>query len=184
MINFKSKVSNAVKNSAETIKHQAVNLNKTIVEGSEDLNRKIQDGSESLNKTIKNPPEYNFLVFAFPILLILIAFVPMAPWVAQVIGFVIFCCLGYVLFYEYRQSKKYDRVFFIALGLVILFNPIIPFYIPGLLINIIAIGAIGYLAFLTKIDNSTGTRKNMKPAVKATVRNNSGHANHSKKSHK
>lgn len=154
MLNFKKKFTNPIKNPVKDIKRQAENLNKTVKEASEDLNKKIHESSKSLDESFKKPAEYNYLIFLFPILLILLAFIPMPIWVLQIVRVIIFACMGYVLFFEYRLPKKRDKVFMISLALVILFNPLIPFYIPGAPINIIAILAIAYLAKLTQIKNS------------------------------
>jgi Flp pilus assembly protein TadB len=155
--NLKKKLSSSIKNSGETIKNQSEALNKSLKDGSktlrsetERLNRTIENESKVISKSFRNPPEYNYLVFAFPIIFILLAFIPMPEMMLQIIRLVIFACLGYVLFYEYRQTKRNDRVFYPALALTVLFNPIVPFYIPGILINIITISAICYLAYLTQ----------------------------------
>lgn len=172
MFNFKKKISDSISNSKTAVQHQAEslgknlkegaknlkegaeNLNKNIKEGAENLNKNIGESAETVVKTLERPAEYNYLIFALPIVLILLAFIPMAPWLMQVVRFVIFCCMGYVLFFEYRESKKRDRVFFISLALTVLFNPLIPFYVPGMPINIISIVAIGYLAYLTQMSKS------------------------------
>jgi Flp pilus assembly protein TadB len=155
--NLKKKLSSSIKNSGETIKNQSQALNKSLKDGTktlrnetENLNRSIENESKAISKSFEKPPEYNYLVFAFPVILILLAFIPMPEMMLQVIRLVIFICLGYVLFYEYRQTKRNDRVFYPALALTILFNPIVPFYIPGILINIITVAAICYLAYLTQ----------------------------------
>ncbi|MES2961093.1 MAG: DUF6804 family protein [Pseudomonadota bacterium] len=155
--NLKKKLSSSIKNSGETIKNQSQALNKSLKDGSKtlrnetaNLNKTIEAESKNLSKNFRKPPEYNYLVFAFPVILILLAFIPMPEMILQIIRLVIFACLGYVLFYEYRQTKRNDRVFYPALALTVLFNPIIPFYIPGILINIIAVAAICYLAYLTQ----------------------------------
>ncbi len=137
MLNFKNKFNNPIKNPVKDMK---------------DLNNKIREGSNSLSDMFQRPKQYNFLIFILPIIMILIAFIPMAAWVLQIVKLVIFCCMSYVLFFEYRLPKKRDKVFVISLALVILFNPLIPFYIPETPINIIAILAMAYLTKLTLID--------------------------------
>ena len=157
MNNLKKKFSNSIKNSGETIKNQSHALNKSLKDGTrtlksetENLNRTIEAESKTISRSFRKPPEYNYLVFAFPVILILLAFIPMPEMMLQIIRLIIFACLGYVLFYEYRQTKRNDRIFYPALALTALFNPIVPFYIPGILINIITVAAICYLAYLTQ----------------------------------
>jgi len=149
MINLKN-ITDSVKEPVKNLKHQAENLNQNIKEGSEDLNKKIHEGAEALDKGFRHPMDYNYLIFALPIVLILLAFIPMPVWLLQIVRFIITCCMGYVLFFEWRLTKKREKVFFISMALVILFNPLIPFYVPGMPINIITILAIGYLAYTTQ----------------------------------
>ena len=160
--NLKKKLSSSIKNSGEKIKDQSQALNKSLKDGretlkseTENLNRTIENKSKVISKSFRNPPEYNYLVFAFPIIFILLAFIPMPEMMLQIIRLVIFACLGYVLFYEYRQTTRNDRVFYPALALTVLFNPIVPFYIPGILINIITVSTICYLAYLTQGSNES-----------------------------
>ena len=82
--NLKKKLSSSIKNSGETIKNQSQALNKSLKDGSktlrnetEHLNRTIENESKAISKSFRKPPEYNYLVFAFPLILILLAFIPM-----------------------------------------------------------------------------------------------------------
>lgn len=149
MLNLK-KVTDSAKGSVKNLKHQAEHLGDSISESTHDLNKKIQDGAVALEKGFSKPANYNYLIFALPIVLILLALIPMPVWLLQIIRLVITCCTGYVLFYEWRLDKKREKVFFIALALTILFNPLIPFYVPGMPINIITIAAICYMAYVTQ----------------------------------
>lgn len=159
MINFKKKLQN-MKNPAEAIKNKAESSFKAVKEGSEDLNKKIQDSSEAINKNLKKPMPYNALVLFVPIVLILLTFIPMAPWAVQILGFAIFCCVGYVGFFEYHRTKRRDGIFYTALALTVLFNPLIPFFIPGKLINIITIAAIGYIYYSTQLSKDKDSTSN------------------------
>ena len=150
MINFKKDIADPIKNSAEDIKKQADNLNRNIKDGAENLNKKLHEGGEALNKGLKDPWKYNYLIFFVPIVLILLTFIPMTEWILQIVRLIVCCSMGYVLFFEYRLPQRRDMVFFISIAMTVLFNPIIPFFIPGMLINIISILAIGYMAYLTQ----------------------------------
>lgn len=155
MVNIK-KIINSAKEPVKNLKHQAEHLNQSIKDGSQSLNEKIHEGTEALDKGFNKPGKYNYLIFALPIVLILIAFAPMPVWFLQIIRFTITACLAYVLFFEWRSKKRREKVFFISLVLAVLFNPFIQFYVPGMPINIITILAIGYLAIVTQNGNDHG----------------------------
>jgi predicted membrane protein len=171
------------------IKDKEEHLQKTLKEGTQNLNQKIDEGIQAIDRQFHQPQKYNYLIFALPMLLVLAAFIPLPVWILQVFRLTIFACMGYVLFYEYRSSHQYDQVFFIALALMILFNPVIPFYVPGILINLISIIAIGYLAILTQIEKSKRALpdkiilQRMKSQNSGSSRDNSHQASKAEKTH-
>jgi len=177
MINLK-KITDSLKEPVKNLKDQAQHLNQNIKEGSQDLNKKIQDGTEAVDKGFHHPMDYNYLIFALPIVLILLAFIPMPVWLLQIVRFVVTCCMGYVLFFESRLNKKREKVFFTALALVILFNPLIPFYVPGMPINIITILAIGYLAYITQQGKSYKVVHHQQHSSKNVQHHAEPHASH------
>jgi hypothetical protein len=141
MKDLKNKIIGSVKNPKETIKNQA-----------EALNSKVKSSSKILSKNFANPAKYDYLIFLFPIILVLLNFFRLPSWLIMVNSFIVFCCIGYVTFFEFRmKEKKRDNIFYTSLAVTVLFNPLIPLYIPGVLINLIAIVAIGYLAYETQM---------------------------------